>query len=48
MTDCMGQLAFSFHQERQVVADFSGDYLTSDAGLLPLRELDRCGQAAPR
>jgi hypothetical protein len=40
MTDCIAQLAFSFHKKRQVVADFSGGHLTSDAGLLPLRELD--------
>jgi hypothetical protein len=40
VTDCIAQLAFSFHKKRQVVADFSGGHLTSDAGLLPLRELD--------
>lgn len=41
MTDCVAQLAFSFHKNRPVVADFSGGHLTSDAGLLPLRELDQ-------
>jgi len=40
MTDCIAQLGFSFHKKRQVVANFSGGHLTSDAGLLPLRELD--------
>jgi hypothetical protein len=40
MTDCVAQLAFSFHKKRQVVADFSGGHLSSDAGLVPLRELD--------
>lgn len=39
MTDCNTQLAFSFY-EKSIVADFSGGRITSDAGLLPLRELD--------
>jgi len=40
MTECSTHLGFSFHKNRPVVADFSGGQLTSDAGLLPLRELD--------
>ncbi len=41
MTDCPEQLTFSFHPRKQVVADFSGGAISSDAGLLPLRELDQ-------
>ena len=51
MTQCNTQMAFSFHKNLPVVADFSGGHLSSDAGLLPLRELDhRLGwsQAAAR
>ncbi len=40
MTECNTQLRFSFHKNLPVVADFSGGQLTSDAGLLRLRELD--------
>jgi hypothetical protein len=40
MTDCREQLTFSFHSRKPVVADFSGGQITSDAGLLVLRELD--------
>ncbi len=40
MTECSTQLAFSFHKNRRLVADFSGGHITSDAGLLPLRQLD--------
>jgi len=40
MTQCRAQLAFSFHHSTTVVADFKGGLITSDAGLLPLRELD--------
>ena len=41
MTDCPEQLTFDFLPRKQVVADFSGGAITSDAGLLPLRELDQ-------
>ena len=40
MTDCRTQLAFTFHQSTRIVADFTGGQITSDAGLLVLRELD--------
>ena len=40
MTHCCGQLTFSFRQSTRVVADFKGGLISSDAGLLPLRELD--------
>ena len=41
MTDCHQQLTFSFCPSKQVVADFQGGLITSDAGLLPIRELDQ-------
>jgi len=41
MTDCPTQLTFDFLPRKQVVADFSGGAITSDAGLLPIRELDQ-------
>ena len=40
MTECITQMGFSFHEKSRVVADFSGGEITSDAGLLVLRELD--------
>ena len=40
MTPCREQLAFSFRHSTRVVADFKGGLISSDAGLLPLRELD--------
>jgi hypothetical protein len=40
MTHCREQLGFSFHHSTAVVADFKGGLISSDAGLLPLRELD--------
>jgi len=41
MTDCREQLTFDFHRRQAVVADFHGGLITSDAGLLPLRQLDQ-------
>lgn len=40
MTDCREQLTFDFHPRQAVVADFDGGLISSDAGLLPLRQLD--------
>jgi len=40
VTGCSEQLTFSFHLSKQVTADFLGGAISSDAGLLPLRELD--------
>ena len=40
MTECSGQLGFDFHHDKHLVADFKGGLITSDAGLLPVRELD--------
>jgi hypothetical protein len=41
MTDCPQQLTFDFHPRQAVVADFDGGLISSDAGLLPIRQLDR-------
>jgi hypothetical protein len=41
MTDCPEQLTFSFHPRKAVVADFHGGLISSDAGLLPIRQLDQ-------
>jgi len=40
MTDCRRQLTFSFYQHKQLVADFKGGQISSDTGLLAVRELD--------
>jgi hypothetical protein len=40
VTDCREQHTFSFYPRKEVVADFQGGAITSDAGLLPLAELD--------
>jgi len=41
MTDCPQQLTFDFHPRKVVVADFDGGLISSDAGLLPIRQLDQ-------
>ncbi len=41
MTDCREQLTFDFHPRQAVVADFDGGLISSDAGLLPIRQLDQ-------
>ena len=41
MTDCQTQLTFDFHRRKAVVADFDGGLISSDTGLLPLRQLDQ-------
>src|ERR1700674_1875513 len=42
MTECIqAQLRFSFHRNRRILAQFDGGRITSDAGLLPLREFDQ-------
>jgi len=40
VTVCREQSTFSFHSRKSIVADFEGGLITSDAGLLPVRELD--------
>jgi hypothetical protein len=41
MTECIqAQLDFSFHRNRRIVAHFDGGQISSDAGLLPLRQFD--------
>ncbi len=41
MTECTtGQLIFSFFQKRQLTVDFEGGEITSDAGLLLIRQAD--------
>ena len=41
MTACPPQLTFDFHPRKEVVAGFHGGLITSDAGLLPIRQLDQ-------
>ena len=41
MTACREQVTFSFHPCKEVVADFQGGHISSDAGLLPVIDLDR-------
>ena len=39
MTQCPKQLTLSFYQHKELVADFKGGQITSDAGLLAVRQL---------
>lgn len=41
MTDCREQLTFDFNRRKVVVADFDGGLISSDTGLLPIRQLDQ-------
>jgi len=41
MTVCPTQLTFNFHPRKDIVADFNGGLISSDAGLLPIRQLDQ-------
>lgn len=41
MTACPTQLTFDFHRRKAIVADFDGGLISSDAGLLPIRQLDQ-------
>src|ERR1700681_4457253 len=42
MTECIqAQLHFSFQRNRRIVAQFDGGQISSDAGLLPLRQFDQ-------
>lgn len=41
MTDCKSQLTFDFYPRKEVIADFNGGHISSDAGLLPIRQLDQ-------
>lgn len=40
MTDCTSQLAFGFHPGRDIVGDFSAARISSDGGLLLIRQAD--------
>ena len=40
MTQCSGQLTFSFYQDKHLVADFKGGQISSDTGLLAVRQLE--------
>jgi hypothetical protein len=41
MTDCPAQLSFDFLPRKAIVADFDGGLISSDAGLLFIRQLDQ-------
>jgi hypothetical protein len=41
MTQCTSQLAFLFYPKKQICADFKGGQISTDAGLLTLRQFDQ-------
>jgi hypothetical protein len=41
MTECCAQLTFSFYQDKHLVADFKGGQISSDTGLLAVRQLEQ-------
>jgi len=40
MTECRRQLTFDFYEDKHLVADFKGGQISSDTGLLAVRQLD--------
>jgi len=40
-TLCKSQCSFSFYRKKDVIVNFCGGEITTDAGLLPLREFDQ-------
>jgi hypothetical protein len=40
MTQCYRQLTFDFYHDKDLTADFKGGQITSDTGLLPVREME--------
>ncbi|MFW6119254.1 MAG: IS1380 family transposase [Planctomycetota bacterium] len=41
MTDCSEQMTFEFYEHKQLTCDFKGGQISSDAGLLVVRELEQ-------
>lgn len=41
MTECPKQLSFEFYQDKQLACDFKGGQISSDTGLLAVRELEQ-------
>ena len=41
MTVCSNQLTFDFYQHKDLTADFKGGQISSDTGLLAVRELEK-------
>ncbi len=40
MTDCNTQISFNWYKKRDLIVDFGGGEITSDAGLLLIRQAD--------